>query len=184
MKQRWVSIILRISVIYLPLSMGFIAVSITLLLLGNYQMQPFTVSLVALASGVFLWFSGMIIHNRARFFFSATFLFLTGILLLLLDFDILAIPARGIWPLLMLFVGSAFTVSGYLHYRKAHAMYIVPSLAFSALGFIFLLFSTDVISVSLRSLVLWWLPLLFIPSLVSLLVWIIQRKRAVGIGND
>ncbi|HHU36084.1 MAG TPA: hypothetical protein GXZ47_02525 [Treponema sp.] len=184
MKPKWVKFILRFSAVFLPLSMGFVAVSITLVLLGNYRMHPFTISLVALVSGVFLWISGMIIHKRARFFFAATFLFLTGILLLLLDFNVLDFPARGIWPLLMLFVGTAFTVSGYLHYRKIHAMYIVPSLVFSVLGFVFLLFSTDIITFSLRSLVMWWLPLLFIPSLVSLIVWLIQRKKAVKNGND
>ncbi len=184
MKERWINLVLRFSVVFIPLVMGFVIVSTTLLMLGNYRVPPFAGGMLSLVSGVFLWFCGMIIKNRARFFFSATFLVLTGFLLLLLDLDLFSLTARDTWPLLMLFVGTAFTVSGYLHYRKIHALYFVPSLAFSVLGFVFLLFTTDIISVSLRSVVLWWLPLLFIPSLVSFVVWLVQRKRVVGTENE
>lgn len=184
MKERSVSIILRFSVVFIPLIMGFIVVSTTLLMLGNFKLPAFSASVIALLSGSLLWYLGIIIRGRARFFFSATFLLLTGLLLLLLELRCFHLTTRETWPLLMLFIGSAFTVSGYIHYRRIHALYIVPSLVFSSLGFIFLLFSTDVIAVSLRSIVLWWLPLLFIPSLVSLVVWFIQRKRNVGTVND
>lgn len=184
MKERWINLVLRFSVVFIPLVMGFVIVSTTLLMLGNYRVTPFAGGVTSLVSGVFLWYCGMVIKNRARFYFSATFLVLTGLLLIVLDLDLFLLTARETWPILMLFVGSAFTVSGYLHYRKIHALYFVPSLVFSTLGFVFLLFTTDIIAVSLRSVVLWWFPLLFIPSLVSLVVWIIQRKRKVGTENE
>lgn len=184
MKERWINLVLRFSVVFIPLVMGFVIVSTTLLMLGNYRVPPFIGGATSLLSGILLWYCGMIIKNRARFFFSATFLVLTGLLLIVLDLDLVLLTARETWPILMLFVGTAFTVSGYLHYRKFHARYIVPSLVFSTLGFVFLLFTTDIIAVSLRSVVLWWFPLLFIPSLVSLVVWIIQKRRAPGTEND
>ena len=184
MKERWINLLLRFSVVFIPLVMGFVVVLTTLFMLGDFRFSPFAGAVCSLVSGVLFWYLGILIKNRARFFFSATFLFLTGILLLLLDMNIVQLSVRETWPLLMLFIGSAFTVSGYMHYRKPHAMYIVPSLVFSTLGFVFLLFSTDIIGVPLRSVMLWWFPLLFIPSLVSLLVWIFQRKRVDGSGNE
>ena len=184
MKERWINLLLRFSVIFIPLIMGFVVVLTTLFMLGDFRFSPFVGSLCALVSGALFWYLGALIKNRARFYFSSTFLIFTGILLLLLDLGIVRLSVHETWPLLMLFIGSAFTVAGYLHYRKFHALYIVPSLVFSTLGFVFLLFSTDVIGVPLRSVVFWWFPLLFIPSLVSLVVWIIQRKRVTGSGNE
>ncbi len=184
MKERWINLLLRFSVIFIPLVMGFVVVLTTLFMLGDFRFSPFVGSICALVTGVLFWYLGLLIKNRARFFFSSTFLILTGILLLLLDLNVVHLSVRETWPLLMLFIGSAFTVSGYLHYRKPHALYIVPSLVFSTLGFVFLLFSTDIIGVPLRSVVLWWFPLLFIPSLVSLIVWLSQRTRVTRSGDE
>ena len=73
--------ILRVSVPLLPLSIGFLAVGITLLLLGSLSVPRFVFSVPALVSGCFLWYAGMYLKNRARFFFAATFLALAGCLL-------------------------------------------------------------------------------------------------------
>jgi hypothetical protein len=169
--------ILRFSAILLPLSIGFTVVVITLLLLGNFVVPRFILCGISLVSGSFLWYAGSLLNNRLRFFFASTFLLFTGVLLLIIDLNPTFLPLPVIWPLLMLFIAISFIVSGFFHYRRALAMFIVPAVAFSCLGFIFLLFSTKVIPISLTSVALWWFPLFFLPSLTAFIIWLFHQKH-------
>lgn len=175
--EKWT---LRLSVVLLPLSIGFIAVTVTLITLMDFRPPKYLLPLASIISGVLLWFGGVQVRKRARFFFAATFLCLTGGLFLLLDAGLVSIPFSSIWPFLMLFIGIGFIVSGYLQYRRLHVVYMAPAIAFSALGFLFLLFASDIITVSIRSIVLWWFPILLLPTVISMLIWLFQRKRKNG----
>jgi len=168
-------VLLRLSVVVLPSSIGFLAVVITLMTLLNRHLFYMVLPLVSIACGLFLAWSGHYFEDRFRFHFSASFLLLSGFLLLLLDLGLFSIPLPSVWPFLMLFVGLSFMISGMIRYRRAHPMFIVPAFFFFALGFLFLLFSTDIIHVSLVSLALWWLPLLLVPTIVSFLLWLFRR---------
>ena len=77
----------------------------------------------------------------------------------------------------MLFVGCAFSVSGYLNYRKMHAVYIAPAFVFAGLGFFFLLFTTRVITLSFTAVVIWWFPLLLLPSILSVAIWVFRKGK-------
>lgn len=169
--------ILRVSVPLLPLSIGFLAVGITLLLLGSLSVPRFVFSVPALVSGCFLWYAGMYLKNRARFFFAATFLALAGCLLFFIDTGLVQLRLPTAWPLLMLFVGCAFSVSGYLNYRKLHAVYIAPAFVFAGLGFFFLLFTSRVITLSFTAVVIWWFPLLLLPSILSVAIWVFRKGK-------
>lgn len=171
------NVVLHVSVILLPLSIGFMAVGITLILLGNLDIPRFFLSIPSIGSGFLLLYAGFCLKNRMRFLFSSSFLLLTGGLFLFRDLGLLYITTSVIWPLLMLFIGISFSVSGAVYYRKLHPVYIAPAFAFAGLGFVFLLFSTSIIRVSIRSLVLWWLPLLLLPSIISFSIWLFRKNR-------
>lgn len=176
--------ILRLSAILLPVSMGFTVVAITLLMLGNLRMPRFSMSFLSLITGIILWYAGILLKNRVRFFFAATFLLLTSVLLFFIDFNFMYILLPVVWPILMVFVAISFTVSGFLCYHKLHAMYIVLSLAFSGLGVLFFLFSSKLITLSFITVVLWWFPVLFLLSVISLVIWLFQRISAVRDINE
>lgn len=173
--KKW---ILRLSVVLLPLSTGFTVVAVTLLMLGDLEMIPFTFSLLVLVSGGMLLYAAVLLKHHVLFFFAATFLLLTGILLVSIDLGIFFIPLRLIWPLLMLFISFSFMVAGFFRYRRPHAMYIAPSVAFSALGVLFLLVSTKVINASLTAIALWWFPLFVATFLISIIIWLFRNKFA------
>ncbi len=177
-------LLLRVSVILLPVSIALVAVAVTLLMLTDVTIPRLSISLIALFSAALLWWAGILIQIRTRFFFASVFLFLTGILFFILDFQLLHVPSRAVWPLEMLFIGCAFVVSGFIQYGRFHVIYMAPAIVFSALGFLFLLFSTEVISVSFASVVLWWFPILLIPSLASLFIWIFRRGKADEADNE
>jgi predicted MFS family arabinose efflux permease len=75
----------------------------------------------------------------------------------------------------MLFFAIAFAVAGYLHYKRLHPLYVVPAFVFAGVGFLFLLFSTDIIHLSLITVALWWFPLLCLPALVSCIIWAAKK---------
>ena len=183
-KALFKKLILRFSAILLPLSIGFTVVVVTLLLIGDIQVPRFVLCTISLAVGMLLWYAGSILKNRARFFFASSFLLLTGILLLAIDLNPRFFQMPVVWPLLMLFIAISFIVSGFLRFRKAHALYIVPAVAFSSLGFVFLLFSTNIISISLTSVALWWFPLFLLPSLSAFIIWLFRRKHGGRVHNE
>ncbi len=173
-------ITLRISVVLLPLSVGFIAVAVTLLMLMNLELPRFTVAIVGLTSGALLWHAGSTMRKRVQFIFTATFLFMTGILFLFIDLGVCPFGFPAVWPLLMLFIGLSFIVSGFVRYHRLSAIFMVPALAFAALGFLFMLFSTHVIPVSFTTVVLWWVPLLLLPGFITFVIWFVRRRGANG----
>ncbi len=176
--------VLLVSVPLLPLSIGFLAVGITLFMLGNLPVPRFFFSIPTIVSGIVLWYAGLYLENRMRFFFAGAFLVLTGALLVLIDIGIVRVHLPSVWPVLMLFVGISFSAAGFLNYRKLLAVYLAPAFVFAGLGFFFLLFTTRVIKISFTTVVLWWFPFLLIPSLISFIVWVFQKGRKDRAGDE
>src|SRR5574344_278207 len=102
----------RISAALLPLSVGFLAVAITLLMLIDYSFPRFMVACAALIPGVVLLRVGMVVSHQSRFYFAATFLVLTGLLFLCIDLGLCPVRFSSVWPTLMLFTGMSFLSSG------------------------------------------------------------------------
>lgn len=183
-KELLKKLVLWFSTILLPVSVGFIVVVVTILLIGDFTVPYLIFYLVSIISGLILWYAGVLLKTRVRFFLASTFLLLTGILLFVIDLHPLYIPLPVIWPLMMLFIALSFMVSGFFCSRKLQAIYIVPAVAFSALGFIFLLFSTKVITISLTSAALWWFPLFLLPSLFAVIIWLFRKKHSVRVTDE
>lgn len=171
------SVVLRLSWILLPLGVGVFAVGLTLTLLGSGRFPVYALSLCSLVLGFFLWYAALTLGHRRRFYFSSTFLVITGLFLFCLKAGIVTLPTRAVWPFLMLFLGIAFLVAGHARLDGFHPAYFVPAVAFSGLGFLFLLFTTDIIPFSLGSVVLWWSPVIFLPALLSIVIWLLRRDK-------
>ena len=153
-------------------------------MLGIFYFPRFSISVFSLVCGIVLWYAGILLRDRFRFFFTASLLSLSGLLVLLIDLKCIVLTLRGIWPFFMLFIGISFLVAGSLRFRRLHAVYIVPAVAFTVLGFLFLLFSTSLIHISLESMALWWFPLLILPSVVSFFVWLSRKRHDNHDGNE
>lgn len=177
-KELFKRVVLLVSIPLLPISIGFLAVGITLMMLGSVRIPGFVFSVPTLLSGVLIGYAGLCLKYRMRFMFAATFLVLSGALLLFLEFAPSGIDLPAIWPVLMLFLGISFLAAGFLNYRALHAVYVAPAFVFAVLGFFFLLFSTHVITLSLTAIVLWWFPLILVPSILVFVVWVFKKGRA------
>lgn len=167
--------IMRLSTVLLPVSLGLIIIALTLALLGNVHFPRFSVSGFSILCGMLLGHTALVLKTRLRFYLASIFLLLIGALLLFIDIGLVVLPLPGVWPFLMLFLGISFLVAGSLARRRAEAVYVVPALAFAALGTLFLLLSTDLIPVSKTLLALLWCPLLVLPTAVSVLIWLSRK---------
>lgn len=179
--KKW---ILRLSSVLLPLSVAWAIIGSTLLFVFDLRIPRFSLSAVSIVCGALLWYTGFVLKKNSRFIFSAVCLLLTGCLFLSVDFGLLSSPFNAVWPFFMLFISVAFLVSGLIHYSgKPHAVFVVPAVAFSCLGLLFFLFSTDIIVFSFTKTMLWTFPLFLLPLLVLFIIWLF-RKRKNGADPD
>ncbi len=175
-------IILRVSDILLPVSIGFVAVAVTLLMLGDLRLPKFILPLISFLSAGVLLSAGILLRTHSRFSFAATFLLLTGGLMLFVDLGVVALSLRVLWPVMTLFVGVSFLSSGFMRFRRPRAVFVTPAVVFLFLGIVFLLFSTRQLRFSILSEYVWWYPVVFLP-VIAFVVWYI-RRNAYGKGHD
>lgn len=132
---------------------------------------------LCLASGVLLAFIVIKMHRRSRYFFLSSFLILTGLLMLCIASGVVPYSLFRLWPLLTVFVGLSLIPAGFHRYRAFKARFVVPTLAFLLLGFLFLFFSFKVVPFSFsRFLLDWWPLLLALAGILLLLVSFSAKK--------
>lgn len=170
--KKW---LLRLSAVAVPLWMGIVVVVVTILLVFDLPIPLPPLYLASLVACALAWFFGGKLKGRPRFVFFGSFLGLLGVFLLALDLGLVPIPLKSSWPILLFFISVALVAAGISHYRRAHPIFLVPALAFSALACIFLLFSTHVIQDSIATSAQWWFPVFFLPPLIAVALWVAQR---------
>ncbi len=154
---------LRLTAVILPAGTLIVTVLATLMMVFGYRFTPFVMPVVCLVFGYFSLYVAVLEKRRARFYFSGSFLVMIGLLLLLIDYGFLELKLQKLWPVLVLFSGIALLPAGINRYHRAHPVYLVPAVTFMGLGTVFFLFTSDVITVPLRSFAVWWLPLALLP---------------------
>jgi hypothetical protein len=128
---------------------------------GGSRVAAVPASLFVIA-GAILAFTAVKLRRRSRYLFLAAFFMQIGVLLLLVASGGLESPLSRLWPCLSIFAGLALIPSGWHRYGTARARFVVPSLAFVALGAGFLVFSFGLVPFSFRRFFLVWWPLLLV----------------------
>lgn len=182
LKERTEKLLLKASIALLPLWVGVLAVSITLFLVSEFPFPRYSVSAATLFFGAFFWLSALHFKTLYRFYFASVFLLQTGGLLFLHDAGLGFLPLKALWPFFMIFIAVSFVVSGFIRYRRPKPSFIVPSAGFLVLGFVFLLFSSEIISISFISFALFAFPLVFVPVSISVLYWLVRVRVRIAAG--
>lgn len=115
--------------------------------------------ILSAAGGCIVYLAVVRNMGSAPFFFGA---FLAGLGVFLLARGLAGWPLRAAWPLVMPVIGLALAATGYRDKGRAKASYLIPALGFAGLGFLFSLFSFDIIGISLGRFIRIWWPLLVI----------------------
>lgn len=106
-----------------------------------------------------------------------------GIVYLMIRTNIIAYSQwRETWPIFAAFSGIALLVSGLVSTKKISLSFLVPSIALIVLGLLFMLFSTDVFTISIGELFRRWWWVLLIAALLVLAV--IYAYKKLGKNKD
>jgi hypothetical protein len=100
------------------------------------------------------------LNRRSTYLFFAAFFMLVGFFLFLSALKIIPAAFSQAWPLTAVFLGLALIPAGWHRYGVVKRHYVVPALAFIALGSALLVFSFNIVPFSFSHFVINWWPLL------------------------
>jgi hypothetical protein len=112
---------------------------------------------------VFLYFAFINKISMLKFFLGLFFSF-TGIFLLIVHAHFLSASIKKLWPLIVLFAGFSLIFSAILSKKRITVSLLIPSLFLIFLSVLFLIFSLDIVTKSLISVAINFLPWLLILS--------------------
>ena len=124
------------------------------------------------------------LNKRPIYLFFASFFILIGSFLFLSALRIIPFTLAQLWPLLSVFAGLALLPAGWRHYRSVSYRYLIPSLAFIALGCVLLIFSFKVAPFSFKLFIITWWPLLLVVAGIVLVLLSLSSKRKPRNGED
>ena len=129
-------------------------------------------------------FAGLFLLHRVFFkngadsqIFYGIFLILVGAFLLVLNTGMLESDFRQFWPLFMLFAGVSLFFFSLKKADSARLRMLIPAAAIIVLSLFFLLFSLQIVSISLRSFVIIWWPGIMVFAGITLIVFDIIINR-------
>lgn len=118
--------------------------------------------LLLLILGVLLFWRAFLPDGRDSNAFSGTLLALTGGFWLLWESALPGVSAASVWPVFMTIVGIALIVYGIRKGEEYQFTLVTPGIAIVLLSVVFLLFSFDIIAVSLASVAARWWPVIVV----------------------
>lgn len=103
-------------------------------------------------------------------------LIIDGILICLVNFHLINVTLKQIWPLFVVIAGFCFLSSDLFIYRRLRTAFLFPSIMLIFLGVAFLVFSSDVFNISFRKFIsVCWPIVLVVFGILLLSVYGIQR---------
>lgn len=170
---------------------GILAVGIFITIAGIFllitfpagmTLQPAVLrALITLVAGGLIIYYTFAVSRKSWMLCTGLFLFLTGILLLLIDAHIISYSIGNLWPVVVMFGGVCILLSGVYRAHRFRPGFTVPALAIILLGILFLLFSLDIITAPLSQVVaLWWPVILIIAGLGLVIMFFMWNKRTLA----
>ena len=120
------------------------------------------------------------LNRRSLYLFFATLFLLAGLFLFLHAMRLIPIRLSQSWPLFSIFAGMALFPAGWHRYGAFKANYIVPSVAFVALGSALMIFALDIVPFSFAQFVKNWWPLLIVLAGLILVLASLSTRRTGG----
>ena len=107
------------------------------------------------------------------------FFTLTGALVLVIDVGIIPFGMNLLWPVILINAGLSLIFSFIVVHQKIKFSYVILAIFSLILGFIFLLFSLDIIVAPLINLVSQWWPVFFIIAGMGLILLFYIKKQKI-----
>jgi hypothetical protein len=138
------------------------------------------ISFMFVIIGSLFAFLAIRLNKRSLYLFFAAFFLLVGFFLFLFSLRIIPVSFSQAWPLISVFSGMALIPAGWRHYGAFRSRYVVPAVAFVALGAALMIFSFRMVPFSFTRFVLDWWPLLVVLAGLTLVLVSLGTKNGAG----
>lgn len=132
--------------------------------------------LCVLCGALFLYLT-MTLTRKSAHFFIGVFFMAAGVFSLLVAHRIIPYSMNEWWPILVVFAGVSFFVSGMYRRRKMRLSIVFPSATLVILGALFMLFSFHVAPMSFRSAVAVFGPFCLMAMGVFIVAFFLLQRR-------
>lgn len=135
------------------------------------------ISFMFVIVGSLFAFLAIRLNKRSLYLFFAAFFLLVGLFLFLFSLKIVPVSFSQAWPLISVFSGMALIPAGWHRYGAFRSRYMVPAVAFVALGSALMIFSFHMVPFSFARFVLDWWPLLVVLAGLTLVLVSLGTKN-------
>ncbi len=173
---------ITVPVLNVLLAFGVICIIAGLFLLlrvaSNYRLEISFFSFAVIFTGAVLLYLSIVVTHRALFFFLGLYLTTATFFTWLVSSGVIPPVMAGLWPLDVILSGICLIATGIFKKRRLHTRYLFPGLSLIVLGGIFLLFSLNIITMSLLAVFMRWWPVLLILLGFALVVLFAVQQRS------
>ena len=169
---------ITVPMLNLLLAAGVVLIITGLILISRFS-PGFGVSLPVvpistMIFGALIFYVAMTLIHWALFFFLGLLVFFFGLSMTFVFTNVLPLGTEHLWPIALLLVGLCLLLTSIFKHRKLRGVYVFPAMLIEFLGFLFLLFSMNIIKVPFSVFIAKWGPLFLVlagASLVGIFFW-------------
>ena len=169
---------ITVPVLNILLAAGVVLVISGLLLISRFSSgfseEVPVFSIAMMISGAAIFYVAMTLIHWAIFFFLGLLVFCIGLCMTFVFTGVLPFGTAQLWPVGGMLSGVCLVLTCVFKHRKVRGVYLFPALLIEILGMLFLLFSLDVIKISLSYFIVKWGPLILILAgavLIGVFLW-------------
>ena len=169
---------ITVPVLNVLLAAGVVLILAGLLLISHFSagvgVEVPSGSIATMILGAVIFYLAMTVIHWAILFFLGLLVFCIGLCMTFVFTNVLPFGPEHLWPIAVLLCGICLILTCVFKHQKLRGVYLFPSILIELLGVVFLLFSLNVIKISLSSFVAKWGPLMLIlsgASLVGVFLW-------------
>ncbi len=135
---------------------------------------------VSLTMSIVFLFCAIVFTESGAFLFVGLSTLVFGVLSLLMDYSIINLTFKELWPIQVIGCGIALIPSGLYTQKRIRSIYLFPALALIVLGIMFLLFSVHVIKVPFTVFIATWWPvaIIAIGAVLVSLFWVQKSQHS------
>ena len=158
------------------LAAGMILIIVGLLLISRFSIGeslPFA-PIATMIFGALIFYLAMTAIHWAAVFFLGLLIFFFGLCMTFVFTNVVPFGSEHLWPIAVILSGICLVLTCIFKHRKVRGVYLFPAILIEVLGFVFLLFSFNIIKISFSSFVGKWGPFVLIfagVALVALFFW-------------
>ena len=137
-----------------------------------FAVKPFLLIVV----GALALYFGLAILKKGIYIFVGLSANLLGVLSLLVEAQILPYKFSQVWPISIIIFGIALFPAGIFYFKRIRSIYLFPALMMIFLGTFFMLFSMDIVEISMAAFFSkWWPLMLLLSGLILVGIYFVQQ---------